>query len=438
MIGIRREEKNVWERRVPLTPDHVATLVARHGIDFAVQPYARRAFADAEFVRAGAEVQPDLSGCKPILGVKEIPIDQIRPEGVYLCFSHTTKGQVHNMPLLRRLLESRSTLIDYEHVVDPHGRRLIFFGRHAGYAGMLDSLWALGQRLASEGIHTPFEQVRLAHEYSSLDEATRHMSEIGEQVRQGGLPGEVQPLVCGFTGSGNVTRGALEIIERLPTIDVVPSELGHLIRDDRRPLNVIYTLRLGRGERYLRREGGEIDDQEFLLHPERYESGLPRALGHLTMLIHGAYWQPTQPRILTLDALRRLWSGRQPRLRVVADISCDIDGAIESTVKATTPAQPVYVYDLDRDRPTDGVTGRGPVMMTVDNLPCQLPKESSQHFGDALVRFIPALDRCDWRRDAEELDLPDAIRRAIVVHRGQLAPGFAHLRSFLDRACPAS
>jgi alpha-aminoadipic semialdehyde synthase len=325
-------------------------------------------------------------------------------------------------------------LIDYEHVVDRYGRRLIFFGRHAGYAGMLDALWALGKRLASEGIRTPFEQVRLAHEYSSLDEATRHMSEVGEQVRKGGLPRQVRPVVCGFTGSGNVTRGALEIMQRFPTIDVVPSELGRLMQDDRSPLNVIYTLRLRRGERYLRREGGPIDDQEFLLHPERYESGLPRAIDHLTLLIHGAYWQPTQPRILTLDDLRRLWNDGAPRLRVVADISCDIDGAIESTVKANTPAEPVYVYDLDRDQAIDGIAGRGPVMMTVDNLPCQLPKESSQHFGDALVRFVPALDACDWERGVDELDLPDAIRRAIVVHGGQLAPGFTHLRRFMDHA----
>lgn len=433
MIGIRLEDKNVWERRVPLTPDHVAALVERRGIGVVVQPYPRRAFPDADFVKAGAEVRADLSDCKPIFGVKEIPIDQVSPAGVYLCFSHTTKGQAYNMPLLRRFLDLGATLIDYEHVVDRYGRRLIFFGRHAGYAGMLDALWALGQRLAAEGIHTPFEQVRLAHEYASLDEATRHMARIGEQVRHDGLPRQIRPLVCGFTGSGNVTQGALEIIQRLPTIDVVPAELARLMQDDRRPLNVVYTLRLARGERYVRCEGGSFDAQEFLLHPERYESGLPCWLHHLTLLVHGAYWQPPQPRILPLDALERLWRDGTPRLRVIADISCDIDGAIESTVKATSPDNPVYVYDLDRGRAVDSIAGRGPVMMTVDNLPCQLPAASSQHFGDALARFVPALDACDWDRSEEQLDLPDAIRRAIVTHRGQLGAGFTHLRRFLDR-----
>jgi alpha-aminoadipic semialdehyde synthase len=274
----------------------------------------------------------------------------------------------------------------------------------------------------------------LAHEYSSLDEATHHISRIGEQLRHDGLPPELQPLVCGFTGSGNVTQGALEIVQRMPTIDVVPAELGRLMRDDRRPLNVIYTLRLERGQRYVRRVGGEIDHEEFSLHPDRYESGIPRCLGHLTMLVHGAYWQPPQPRILTLDALRILWSDGPPRLRVIADIACDIDGAIESTVKATTPGEPVYVYDLDTNQPVDGVSGNGPVMMTVDNLPCQLPAESSQHFGDALLRFIPSLAECDWVRSLEQLDIPEAIRRAIVTHRGELTPEFSYLRRFLDDA----
>jgi alpha-aminoadipic semialdehyde synthase len=431
MIGIRREDKNAWERRAPLTPDHVDTLVERHGISFAVQPYPARAFSDAAYREAGAEIREALGGCAPVLGVKEIPLVQVAAGGVYLCFSHTTKGQASNVPLLRRFLDQGCTLIDYEHVVDRYGRRLIFFGRHAGYAGMLDTLWALGRRLAAEGLRTPFEQVRLAHEYSSLDEATRHVSRIGEQLRQDGLPPQLQPLVCGFTGSGNVTQGAIEVIQRLPTIDVVPAELDRLSRDDRRPLNVVYTLKFGRDQRYLRRAGGALDAEEFERDPDLYRSGIPDWLGHLTLLVHGAYWRPPQPRLLTLGDLRDLWSEGTPRLRVIADISCDIGGAIESTVRATTPGDPVYVYDLAADRVVEGVEGNGPVVMAVDNLPCQLPAESSQHFGDALVRFVPALAACDWNLPLEELELPPPIGRAVVTHRGELGPHFAHLRRTL-------
>jgi len=433
MIGIRREDKNEWERRVPLTPDHVTGLVENHGLSIVVQPFRRRAFADSDYRKAGAELNEDLSGCDLILGVKETPIDQISPRKVYVCFSHTTKGQGYNMPTIRRLLDLGCTLIDYEHVVDERGRRLIFFGRHAGYAGMIDSLWALGRRFAAEGLPTPFERVRLAHDYSSLDEATRHISWIGEDLRRAGLPPEIQPVVCGFTGSGNVTHGALEIIQRLPTIDLVAEELDEVMRDENLPRNVVFTVKFKRDQRYVHRSGGGGDPDDLDTHPDRYESGLPRWLHHLTALVNGAFWRPPQPRLLTREDLRCLW-GRpgRPRLRVIADISCDIDGAIETTIKATTPGDPVYVFDLDRDEALDGVEGNGPVMMTVDNLPCQLPKESSQHFGDTLVRFVPALARCDWARPLAELNLPEAIERAVVIHRGELTPGFAYVQEYLE------
>ncbi len=432
MIGIRREDKNEWERRAPLTPDHVALLVAKLGLRFTVQPFPRRAFADLEYRSAGARLEEDLGGCDLILGVKEIPLDKLLPGKAYLFFSHTTKQQAYNVPLLRRLLDLRCTLIDYEQILDERGRRLIFFGRHAGYAGMIDTLWALGQRLAAEGIATPIERVRLAHEYSSLDEATHHISRIGEELRRTGVPDTMRPVVCGFTGSGNVTRGALEIIQRLPSVEVAPEQLDGLLEDEQVLRNVVYTVKFQRDHRYRRLDGGPVDVEELTRHPERFESGIPRWLHHLTVLVHGAYWKPPQPRLLTLEQLRWLWSGPRPKLRVIADISCDIHGAIEATVRAGTPGNPVYVYDLDRDQAVDGVRQPGPVMMTVDNLPCQLPRESSQHFGDALMRFVPALARCDWSRPLDRLGLPEELARAIVVHHGELTPNYFYLLELLE------
>jgi alpha-aminoadipic semialdehyde synthase len=431
VIGIRREDKNEWERRVPLTPDHVARLVEHHGLAFKVQPFPQRAFSDLDYRKAGASIDDDLTACRLILGVKEIPIQRLLREKTYVFFSHTTKGQPYNMPLLARLLDLRCTLIDYEHIADERGRRLIFFGRHAGYAGMLDTLWALGRRLSYEGIHTPFERVRLAHDYSSLDEATHHVSRIGEELRHTGLPPELRPLVCGFTGSGNVTQGALEIIQRLPSIDIEPRELETLERDEQRLLDVVFTVRFARDQRYVRRDGGPQDAAELSTRPELYESGIAAWLPRLTMLVHGAYWERGQPRLVTRRHLRELWSGSPPRLRVLTDISCDIDGAIETTVKSTTPGNPAYVWDPRDDSISDGVEGYGPVVMAVDNLPCQLPTEASQHFGDTLFRYIPALARCDWSRPLEELDLPQPIVRAVVVHRGRLTPAFAQLERFL-------
>ncbi len=435
LIGIRAEDKNRWERRAPLTPDHVRELVAERGLAVRVEPSARRAFPDADYVEAQAELSSDLSACPVVFGVKEIPLDKLAAGRVYVFFSHVIKGQPANMPLLARLLELGCTMIDYERIVDRKGRRLIFFGRHAGYAGMLDTLWAFGQRLAAEGAFTPLEHVRLAHQYSGLDEALAHVARLGEHVRHLGFPTPRRPIVCGFTGSGNVTQGAMEVFERLPVADIEPEELLELPEDRDRPRNVLYRCRFERHHRYRRIDGGEFDPAELERHPERFESGLAPYLPHLSLLVHGAYWEPTQPRLVTRDMLRRLFADEeQPKLRVLGDISCDVGGAIEATVRATTPGDPAYVYDPESGRDAAGVEGHGVVVMAVDNLPCELPVEASHHFGDSLLRFVGVLARADWSQPFAGLDLPPELAGAIVTHRGELAPDYRYLESSLRAA----
>ncbi|RKZ18896.1 hypothetical protein DRQ50_03170, partial [bacterium] len=146
-VGIRREDKNEWERRVPLVPADVVTLAADHDLEFLVQPSPIRVFKDDEYAAAGATVTEDLSPAKVVLAVKEIPLTELRPDRTYLYFSHVVKGQPYNMPMLQHLLDTGATLIDYEKIADEQNRRLIFFSIHAGYAGMIESLVCLGQRL---------------------------------------------------------------------------------------------------------------------------------------------------------------------------------------------------------------------------------------------------------------------------------------------------
>jgi alpha-aminoadipic semialdehyde synthase len=437
-IGIRTEDKRL-EGRAPLTPDHVAEL-ARHGIELLVQPSSRRVFHDVDYERAGATVTLDLDPAAVILGVKEVPPEKILPRKAYVIFPHVTKGQDYNMPMLRRFLESGSTLIDYELIVDAErGRRLIFFGRHAGYAGMLDTLWALGRRLAHEGFTVPFEHIRLAHQYSSLDEALRDVARVGDQIRHQGLPPGLRPVVFAFTGSGNVTRGALEVFDRMPFVIIRPEDLVDLPEDRDRPRNVIYKTLLERRHRYERVDGGKFDARELDAHPELYRSALPRLLPHITVLVNGVYWDPAQPRLVSREHLRAAFEGEaQPKLRVIGDITCDIGGSVEATVKATTPRDPVYVYDPERGTTSPGAEGRGVVVLAVDNLPTELPLEASQHFGDSLVGFVPPLARCDWSAPYEQLNLPPEIRRAIIVHRGELTPDWKGLEAGLRAHTPIS
>ena len=209
MIGIRHENKSKWEGRTPLVPQDVSDLIREHGIGFQVQTSPTRVFPDREFAAAGANVVDELTDdCPIIMGVKEIPPEKFLPGRTYVYFSHTIKGQPANMPTLRRLMELRCQLIDYEKVVDNQGQRLIFFGRYAGLAGMIDTLWALGQRFRHEGLRTPLETIQQAYKYNGLDAAKSEIAKVGEQIRRDGLPEACRPFVCGFAGYGQVSQGA--------------------------------------------------------------------------------------------------------------------------------------------------------------------------------------------------------------------------------------
>ncbi len=409
MIGIRREDKNRWERRAPLTPEHVAELT-RHGVRVVVEPSADRVFPDEAFRAAGAEIGDDLTSCALVAGVKEIPAARLRPGTVYLFFAHVAKGQPKNMPMLRRLMELGCSLIDYERIVDDRGRRLVFFGRHAGFAGMLDTLAGLGRRLGSEGIDSPFSRARLAHEYADLEEAHADLERIAREIRRDGIPERLHPMVFGFTGSGNVSKGAQEIFDHLPYEEVLPEDLPALSANADLPRNILYKVAFSRSDR----------------------TRMSASLDALTVLVNGIYWEPGHPRVVANADLARLFAnGASPRLRVIGDISCDLQGSIEANVRFTTPGDPFYVFDPESGTAASGVAGRGPVILAVDNLPCELPVDASQHFGDALLRFLPALARCDWSRPLEGLEVADEIRRALIVHRGRLTPLYAGLETHL-------
>jgi alpha-aminoadipic semialdehyde synthase len=211
---------------------------------------------------------------------------------------------------------------------------------------------------------------------------------------------------------------------------VPAAALAGLTKDaDRR---VVYKVIFDLDERFRRSGGGPVTLAELGEHPERFTNGMQRWLGQIDMLVNGMYWVPALPRLLTIDDLvagRR--SGSLSRLRVIADIACDLEGAVEPTVKVTTPDNPVFVFDAGERRARDGFEGDGPVILAVDNLPAELPRESSADFGTTLIPFVPALARCDWSRALAALDLPPELRRAVIAHRGELAPAHRWLRERL-------
>ncbi len=432
-IGIRREDKNEWERRVPFIPGDLAELQARHRHSFLVQPSTIRIYRDDEFLAAGIKVSDDLTPASLILAIREVPPALLQPGRIYALFAHVAKGQAHNMPMLRRLLELGCSLVDYEKITDEHNRRLIFFGRHAGYAGMVETLRCLGQRLAAEGMQTPLARVRHAYAYRELESAKGHLTGIGRQIMRFGLPRGVCPLVVGFSGYGNVSRGAQEVFDCLGVREIAPSELQHEVRTQREWGEIIKVV--FREDDMVRPvdAAAAFDLQEYYSHPERYHGCFEKYLPCLDALVNGIYWEERYPRLVTREwARRNCVSGAHPRLKVIGDISCDLEGSIEVTLKATKPDNPCYVYDPATDSVRDGVSGPGPAIMAIDNLPCEFPKESSQYLSAVLRDMVCDLAAADWQTDFERLDLPAHLKKAVIVHRGELTPGYRYLQQHLE------
>jgi saccharopine dehydrogenase (NAD+, L-lysine-forming) len=431
-IGVRREDKSRWERRVPVTPEDARSLKQEHGIEVWVQPSPIRVFTEDEFTQAGAVVQEDISACPVVFAVKEMPLDFFKPGRAYVFFSHTIKGQPHNMPMLKKMLELGCTLIDYEKVTDENGRRLIFFGRHAGLAGMIETLWALGRRLDWEGVSNPFSQLRHTYEYADLAEAKEAIANVGEQIKAGGLPEPVTPLICGVAGYGNVARGVWEILDLLPIAEIEPHEVAFVAKSSDYATNAIYTV-VFKEEHMVEPISPDthFELQDYYDHPEKYRGTFERYVPYLTMIVNCIYWEEKYPRLVTKEYLKRLYDAGQPRLRVIGDISCDVEGAIECTVDSTEADEPVFVYNPFTGEATEGYEGEGPVVMAVDILPSELPREASIDFSGVLSAFVPAIAKADYSVPFEQLDLPPEIKRAVIAYQGELTPGYRYIEQFL-------
>jgi alpha-aminoadipic semialdehyde synthase len=418
---------------VPLIPAHVRELIRDGQVDIRLQPSPIRVFGDEDYRREGATVAEDLSPCSVILAVKEIPPEFFLDDRVYVFFSHTIKGQAHNMPMLKSLIDHRATLLDYERIIDEHGRRLVFFGRQAGQAGMIDTLWALGGLWKSEGTKTPFSDVRQTIGYASLVEAKEEIKKVGWKIYEHGLPAALAPLVFGFAGYGHVSQGAQEIFDLLPFEEVPPSGLRRLFRPNGSSERKVYKVIFHEEDMVRpRARGHEFSLKEYFDHPEEYRPVLEGHLPYLTALINAIYWSPRFPRFVTKKYLRKLWAGpAAPRLRVIGDFSCDIQGGMECTLKCMSPGEPFFTYDVAADQARDGFSGRGPVVLAVDNLPAEIALESSIFFSEVLRPFILALATADFSREFAALELPLPLKRAVILHRGRFTPDYEYMAEYV-------
>ena len=430
-IGIRHEDKYASERRSPLTPKHIEWLVKHKKLDFVVQSSEKRIFTDEEYARAGAKIAKDLKKCSVIFGVKEIPEATFEPGKTYVFFAHVIKGQQRNMPMLKRMMELKCNLIDYEKVVDEQGKRLIFFGRFAGMAGMINSLWALGLRLKDYGYSSILGRLKQAHQYHSLTEARDDISGIGQLVAENGIPHELRPFVIGFTGYGNVSQGAQEICGLLPVKEISPEKLLGLSHRRNVPDNIIYKVIFKEEDLFEHKLGQPFDLHDYYNNPQDYQSKFEKYIPYLSMLINCIYWDKRYPKLVTREYLKKTFSKGRPRLNVIGDISCDVEGSIECTLKPTEIEDPLFVYDPSTETIRMGHHGEGMLVMAVDILPAELPRDASFGFGDVLVNFIKPIADADFDENFEDLDLPRPIKKGLILHKGQLTPEYEYLEEFL-------
>lgn len=440
-IGIRAEDKHQWEHRTPLTPDQVQSLVRNHGISFYVEPSSQRAFKDSEYQNAGAILTDNIDQCDIILGVKEIPASKIIADKVYVFFSHTIKGQKYNMPLLQKILEKKATLIDYERIVDKNDRRLISFGRHAGLAGMIDALHFTGKALENRGVDSPFLQIKQAIDYYSSEKALPDIKKAGELIKEGALKkiaesgkcDDFLPFVVGFTGYGTVSKGAQEIFDYLPFEEVKAKDLKDLFENggahDR-----LYKIVFQEADTVSPiDETKDFDLQHYFNNPQEYKSEFMKYFKYISILMNCVFWTKKCPRILTIEGLKKIWNNDH-KLLCIGDISCDIRGSVECTVKSTMPDNPCYVYDLNEDVAKDGLNGFGPLINAVDTLPAEIPIEASRDFGNILMEFVPALANADYSaKTPQKTGLPPELSVATIALNGELCKEYKYIESFFKK-----
>jgi len=442
-IGVVREAYSKWERRAPLTPEHVATLISRHNIEVLVQPSSKRVFLDREYLAAGATITEDLSSASAILGVKQVPVDALLPGKTYVMFSHTVKAQPENMRLLDACLERRIRLIDYE-CVRREGKtsapRLIAFGEFAGKSGLINGLRGVGERLLSLGHSTPFLSIGATYSYPDYKAACDALARVGERVQAYGLPAEHAPFVVGIVGTGNVSRGVQHALRQLGGCleMVAPHELPALSRlagttgeHQHKVYGCVVPLEyqvqpLGASSHVA------VDREEYYACPEKYRPIFHEEIApHLSLLATAMYWDRRFPKLLTAAQLAHLRAAGHARLVGVADITCDVDGAVEMLVRSSSVEEPFYMYDVERRQEcARGSEGDGVLVMGVDILPAELPREASEHFGEALLPFVDGLVSSDptepFERQAMSAGgkLPAELWAATITANGQLTPSF--------------
>lgn len=398
-VGILCERKTPPDNRVPLTPAQCIEVQQTFpGAEVVAETSQTRCFPDEAYASKGLTVRDDLSDCDILLGVKEVPADRLIPGKVYFFFSHTIKKQAYNRKLLQTILQKNIQLVDYEVLTGPDGFRIIGFGRFAGLVGAYNGLRAYGLR------HRIFD-LKPAHRCDGLQEMLQRLGRIN-------LP----PVKIALTGDGRVAGGVTELLDAMHIPRLAPDEFLSV----QQPGKPVYTQLLP--QHYVRRkDGSPFELSHFFKHPGMYENTFLPYARSTDLFIASAYWDPNAPVLFTTGDMK----DPRFRIRVISDITCDIDGSVPSTRRASTIEDPFYDYNPETGATEAPFTSEKHItVQAVDNLPNELPKDASEDFGRNLIRNVfPGL----FGNDSNGI-----IQRATVTKDGSLTPPFAYLQDYVS------
>ncbi|MBL1231192.1 MAG: alanine dehydrogenase [Flavobacteriales bacterium] len=396
-IGIIKEGKIPSDERVPMSPEQCAEVKSKFpAVELVVQKSDVRRFKDEEYTNVGIEVVENIDDCDVLMGVKEVPIKNLIANKTYFYFSHTIKKQPYNRALLLEMINKNIKMVDYEAITDIEGRRLIGFGRYAGVVGCYNSFFAYGKR------EKTFD---LQRAYLCDDR-----KEMEAELKKVKLPNNYKIVI---TGGGRVAGGIVEILDVIGIKKVTPGEF--LNQSFNEP---IYT-QLNVHDYNKRKDGKSFDSQDFFDNPTEFEGDFFRFAKVADMYISGHFWDEEAPFIFSRQ------DAKSPdfNIKVVGDISCDIDGPVACTLRPSTIKEPLYGYDPQQEKEVmfdnvDAIT-----VMSVDNLPCELPKDASADFGREFIdNVLPHLID----------DKLNIIKNATICENGDLTETYEYLRDYLE------
>lgn len=397
-FGIIKERKNPPDRRVVFSPNEIKTIQEQFPVvSFKVEPSDIRIFSDAEYQNLGIEVTDDLSDCEVLFGVKEVPVEALIPNKKYFFFSHTIKKQPYNQKLLQAVLEKNIELYDHETIVDAANKRLIGFGRYAGIVGAYNAIRAFGIK---------FELFKMPKA-----SALKGRDALVQQVKRQIIP----PIKIVVTGTGKVGSGVKEMLLAMKIKEV--SVENFLTKKFTQP---VFT-QIDVLEYNKRIDGQKLDTKDFYKNPSEYESDFERFTKVADIYISGHFHANAAPQILSQKMLQANDCG----IKIVADVSCDVNGPIACTLRASTIEEPLYGYLPIENKEVDVFHPAAIVVMAVDNLPCELPKDASEGFGEMFSQHvIPAF----FNNDANGI-----LARAKMTENGELTERFSYLQDYVAK-----